>query len=317
MYDLKELEAFVSVVRTGSLTASTRDLDLPKSTLSRRIRQLEEAVGQPLLMRQSKRIFPNDAGRVFYRYSNEILELVSQGHEALDELREGVTGELELRCHDAFVRGWFARMVEQFRDQHAGLRVSIRTERETPREVVEGVCVWLGTPPEGNFRCETLGYLTQGIYGNPSYFGEHGRPESPADLDAHAWIDMLGTDGSGVVLNHPQHGPYPIMPRAGRFSVDQYTVQGDAIAAGRGVGLIPHWLAERRLTQHPDAFELCMPEWQGPVLPVTMLYPHGVLPRRTRLFVQNVRASVPAAWKRRTVGTDRIVPGFGTYHTAQ
>ena len=34
MYDLQELEAFVSVVRTGSLTASTRDLGLPKSTLS-------------------------------------------------------------------------------------------------------------------------------------------------------------------------------------------------------------------------------------------------------------------------------------------
>lgn len=317
MYDLKELEAFVSVVRTGSLTASTRDLDLPKSTLSRRIRQLEEAVGQPLLSRQSKRIFPNDAGRVFYRYSNEILELVSQGHEALDELREGVSGVLELRCHEAFVRGWFAGMVEDFRNQHPGLRVSIRTERDTPQDEVEGVCLWLGAPADGNFRCEMLGYLTQGIYGSAAYCGKHGCPESPADLDTHSWIDMLGTDGCGVVLNHPQHGSYPIMPRAGRFSVDQYTVQGDAIAAGRGVGLMPHWLAERRLAQHPNAFQLCMPEWQGPVLPVSLLYPHGILPRRTRLFVQSVRSAVPSAWKRQPVHPESVVPEFGTYHTTQ
>ncbi|WP_328187152.1 LysR family transcriptional regulator [Marinobacter sp. OP 3.4] len=310
MYDLKELEAFVSVVKTGSLTASTRDLDLPKSTLSRRIRQLEEAVGQPLLLRQSKRIFPNDAGRVFYRYSNEILELVSQGHDALDELRAGVSGTLELCCHEAFVRGWFARMVERFRDQHAGLSVSVRTQRTTPEELVEGVCVWLGAPPEGNFRCELLGHLTQGVYGSRTYYSKHGCPESPADLDQHAWIDMLGADNAGVVLNHPVHGPYPIMPRAGRFSVDQYTVQGDAIAAGRGVGLIPHWLAEKRLQAHPEAFELCMADWQGPVLPVSMLYPHGMLPRRTRLFMQNVRSATPAQWKRQTLSgvSDAIVP---------
>lgn len=316
MYDLKELEAFVSVVKTGSLTASTRDLDLPKSTLSRRIRQLEEAVGQPLLQRQSKRIFPNDAGRVFYRYSVEILELVSQGREALDELREGVSGTLELYCHEAFIRGWFARMVERFRDQHAGLSVSVRTLRAQPEEVTEGVCVWLGAPPEGNYRCEVLGYLSQGIYGSPDYFDTHGRPESPADLSNHAWIDMLGTDSSGVVLNHAVHGPYPIMPRAGGFSVDQYTVQGDAIAGGRGVGLIPHWLADQRLRAHPEAFELCMAQWQGPALPVSVLYPHGMLPRRTRLFVQNVRASAPAEW-RRQAGTGAIVPETGTYHAAQ
>lgn len=319
MYDLKELEAFVSVVKTGSLTASTRDLDLPKSTLSRRIRQLEEAVGQPLLQRQSRRIFPNDAGRVFYRYSNEILELVSQGCEALDELRQGVSGTLELHCHEAFIRGWFARMVERFRDQHAGLSVSVRTLRAAPEEVREGVCVWLGTPPEGNYRCEVLGHLTQGVYGSADYFDTHGRPESPADLGDHAWIDMLGADGDGVVLSHPVHGPYPIIPRAGRFSVDQYTVQGDAIAAGRGVGLIPHWLADKRLQAHPGALALCMADWQGPVLPVSVLYPHGVLPRRTRLFVQNIRSSVPAEWQPQAVSgaSETIVPGCGTYHAAQ
>lgn len=169
MYDLKELQAFASVVRTGSLTASCRDLNLPKSTVSRRVRQLEDSVGQPLLLRQSRRIFPNDAGRLFYRYCDEILALVSRGHEALDELKEGVSGVLELRCHEAFVRGWFSGMVEGFMNEHAGLQVSIRTQQEAPEEVTDAVCVWLGTPPEDSFRCHTLGYLTQGVYGNRDY----------------------------------------------------------------------------------------------------------------------------------------------------
>ena len=316
MYDLKELQAFTSVVRTGSLTVSCRELALPKSTLSRRIRQLEEAVGQPLLLRQSKRIFPNDAGRLFYQYCQEILALIAQGHEALDELREGVTGVLELRCHEAFIRGWFSGTVESFMEEHEGLEVSIRTQQQPPDAMRDAICIWLGKIPDGNFRCEVLGYLTQGVYGSPAYFRNRNCPQSPSELGQHIWIDMLGGDEQGVELRHSVLGSCPIRPRAGRFSVDQYCVQGDAIAAGRGVGLIPHWLAERRLAAHPGQLKHCMTEWQGPVLPVALLYPHGILPRRSRMFVQHLRASIPSEW-RLAAGPSRAVPESGTYHSAQ
>jgi hypothetical protein len=79
---------------------------------------------------------------------------------------------------------------------------------------------------------------------------------------------------------------------------------------------MPHWLADRRLDAHPGQFALCMPEWHGPVLPVSLLYPHGILPRRSRMFIQHLRASVPPAW-RLASGTSRIVPESGTYHSGQ
>lgn len=201
MYDLQELEAFVSVVRTGSLTASTRDLGLPKSTLSRRIRQLEDAVGQTLLLRQSRKIVPNDAGRVFYRYCNDILELVVQGREALDELKEEVTGKLELRCHESFVRGWFSGVVESFTSGHEDLQVAIYTQQMLPEAVEDGVCVWLGETGETELRQEVLGVLRQGIFGSPDYFRKQGIPASPGELARHPWVNLLG-GGEGR-----QHGP--------------------------------------------------------------------------------------------------------------
>ncbi|MBB5319956.1 LysR family transcriptional regulator [Marinobacter oulmenensis] len=296
MYDFQELEAFVSVVRTGSLTASTRDLGLPKSTLSRRIRQLEEAVGQPLLLRQSRRILPNEAGRVFYRYSNDMLELASQGREALDELREEVSGRLSLRCHESFVRGWFSKLVESFMESHPDLRVAIGTQRAVPESLDSDVCIWLGPVGDTALRQENLGNLTQGVYGSPDYFREHGSPQTPGDLDDHRWVDLLGDSAEGVVLRHSRLGVYPLTVPDRGLTVDQLSVQGDAIASGRGLGLMPHWLVEKRLQAHPGTLEPCLTEWQGPALPVTMLYPHGHLPRRVRAFLANIRAAVPAAW---------------------
>ncbi|BES69132.1 LysR family transcriptional regulator [Marinobacter nanhaiticus D15-8W] len=302
MYDLKELEAFASVIRSGSLTASARDLNLPKSTLSRRIRQLETSLGQSLLRRESNRLIPTEAGHVFYRYCHEILALASRGQEALDELREQISGELTLRAHGAFSRGWFTRQVESFMSEHPGIRVVLQTQVTAPTQAQsEGICLWLGEMEDCGMRQELLGSLTQGIYGQPEYLARRGRPEHPQALGAHAWVDLLGTSGDGVVLQHPREGVYPLSPPASYLKVDQLTLQGDAIARGRGLGLMPHWLADLRAQAHPGTLELCLPEWHGPALPIWLVYPHGHLPRRTRAFISYLRKSVPVAWNSRWV----------------
>lgn len=316
MYDLKELEAFVSVVKTGSFTASTQELNMPKSTLSRRIRNLEEAVRQPLLRRESRRVIPNEAGRVFYRYSNEILELASQGREALDELKEKITGKLVLRSHESLVRGWFSQLVQSFMARYEGLSVSIETQSDVPESLYDGVCVWLGSPGDTSLRQKPLGHLSQGVYGSPEYFARFGYPDAPGDLKNHAWVDMLGACDRGLVLQHPCEGVYPLSLPERAFTVDQFSVQGDAIAGGRGLGLMPHWLAECRLRAHPGTLELCLPDWQGPVLPVSLLYPHGALPRRVRAFINHVVDAVPPNWwGPKQAVTTGSVPEYGTHHT--
>ena len=61
MYDFDELAAFADVMTTGSLTRSAQKLGLAKSTLSRRISQLEARLNQPLLRRQANRLIPTEA----------------------------------------------------------------------------------------------------------------------------------------------------------------------------------------------------------------------------------------------------------------
>ncbi len=296
MRDLRELEAFVSVVRTGSLAASTLDLGLPKSTLSRRIKNLEDALGQPLLLRKSRKIVPNEAGRVFYRYSHDVLALLARASEALDELKEEVSGQLILKCHESLVRGWFSRLVETFLADHAGLQAAIQTQRSVPDSLESGVCLWLGPVGETVLRQETLGSLSQGVFGSPEYFGENGMPATPGELAEHPWVDVVGDNGNDLQLYNSRQRSCPVAIPARRLTVDQFCVQGDVIAGGRGLGLMPHWLVELRMRSHPGSFQCCLPDWQGPQLPVTLLYPHGHIPRRVRAFIAHIRGAVPAEW---------------------
>lgn len=299
MYDLKTLSLFALVMRHGSLSTCARDLGVPKSTLSRRLQGLEAQVGQPLLRREGNRMIPTEAGLVFEDYCRSILALAEESREALGELQREVSGELSLHIHDALVRSWLAGLMEEFLALHPAVRVTLRTRFDAPDpQERDLLCVWLGALPEDvTLRRETLGSLTRGLYANDAYLQRHGAPRHPHDLTRHAWVDLLGAEPDGLTLHHPLQGAAHVALPASRMRVDRMVLHTDAIAAGHGLGLMPHWIVEKRVQHHPGTLTPVLPEWQASPLPVRLLYPHGQLPRRVRAFIDFVRAAVPPAWK--------------------
>ena len=80
------------------------------------------------------------------------------------------------------------------------------------------------------------------------------------------------------------------------MQVDQLVLQGDAIARGYGLGLLPHWLVAQRLRGHPGTLVPCLPDWQAASWPVSLLYPHGQLPRRAKAFIDHLKSVIPDDW---------------------
>lgn len=299
MYDLKTLGVFASVIRHGNLTASARECDLPKSTVSRRLQQLEAQAGQPLLRRDGKRMLPTEAGLVLESYCRQILALAEESQEALGELQQQVSGQLSLHIHDALIRGWFAQQMDRFLALYPNVRTSLHTLSSVPDAgETDLLGLWLGSlPAELGLREETLGRLTRGIYAHPDYLARWGIPAHPRDLSHHRWVDLLGDSNDGLTLQHGRHGSFPLVLPSSRMQVDRMVLQGDAIAKGQGLGLMPHWLAEQRLHHHPGTLAPCLPDWHAPPLPVRLLYPRGQLSRRARTFIEFIRQNVPAAWQ--------------------
>lgn len=177
MHDFDELNAFAAVMESRSLTRSARELGLAKSTLSRRISQLEGRLGQPLLRRQANRLIPTDAGLVFHDYCRDLLALAERSRAALEALREDVSGELTLEAHCALARCWLAPVVTDFMTQHPDVALTLRTRETLPESPdSHGVHVWLGAVPDIGLRQESLGDLTRGLYAHPDYLARHGTP---------------------------------------------------------------------------------------------------------------------------------------------
>lgn len=299
MQDLLELEGFATVMACGSLTEAARRLGLPKSTLSRRLSQLEARLGQPLLLRRGNRLQATEAGLLFERYSRQILRLAEQGRQAMEDLREEVSGELVVRVHSSCARGWFPQALERFLADYPGVRISLHTEHRPP-ETGEGqgeIWLWVGPDPDCGLRHEVLCYWPCRLYASPDYFAGQRLPAHPRELAAHAWVDWLGETGEGLVLRHGSEGEYAFQPPPSRLTVDNYTLQLDAIARGQGIGVLPVRFAEGYQKAHPGRLLACLPEWRLPSLPVGLLYSFGRQPKKSTALLACLRRGLPDEWR--------------------
>jgi DNA-binding transcriptional LysR family regulator len=82
---LRDIALFVEVSRTKNFRLAAKNLELPGSSLSRRIAALGRSVGIPLLTRTTRKVELTDAGRQYYQHCLAILE---QSQLAIDELRQ-------------------------------------------------------------------------------------------------------------------------------------------------------------------------------------------------------------------------------------
>ncbi|QNI03817.1 LysR family transcriptional regulator [Halomonas sp. SH5A2] len=298
MHDFDELKAFAEVMASGSLTRSAQKLGLAKSTLSRRISHLEARLEQPLLRRQANRLLPTEAGLVFHRYCQDMLKLAESSHEALAELREDISGTVTLEVHSALARGWMGQVLDTFMARYPKVELTLRTRDAPPSSLnSHSVHVCLGPMPENGLHQEPLGRLTRGLYASPSYLSQQPLLEHPRDLADHPWIDLLNTTQDGLLLHHENHGNYHFYPPRSRLRVDLTALHLDAIAHGKGIGLLPHWLADKREAHHPGELTPCLPNWQPAPLPITLLYAYGYQPRRVKALLAFLRQTMPRQWQ--------------------
>src|SRR5215470_15751934 len=94
--DLNEILIFARVVQTGSFTAAAAQLAMPKSTVSRKVAELEERLQARLLQRITRKLSLTDVGRIYYDYCARIVSEVEDVERAVSSLQETPRGVLRV-----------------------------------------------------------------------------------------------------------------------------------------------------------------------------------------------------------------------------
>jgi DNA-binding transcriptional LysR family regulator len=149
-FDLVSIRLVVDCVQHGSLSAAARVSHLALAAASRRLRELEDAVGEPLFERHGRGLLPTGAGRVFARHGLEMLQSIEQMGSELADLRRGITRHVRLCASTAainqFLPPLLARHAREARHVHveleeqvsSGVVVTLREGRADLGVFVEG-----------------------------------------------------------------------------------------------------------------------------------------------------------------------------------
>lgn len=190
---LNALNAFLAVAKRRSFAAAARDLGVSTSALSQSVRQLEERLGVPLLVRTSRSVAATDAGRRLLENAGPAIEQALESLKTVAMQPGEVTGKVKLSVPTGSVELVLDRLIPTFLERHPHVELDIHHDDALVDVVAGGF-------DAGIRLMETLDRdmvhvrLTQPfrfvMVASPAYLARRGTPQKPEDLLQHECIGM-------------------------------------------------------------------------------------------------------------------------------
>src|ERR1700710_2238627 len=127
MLDLDLLRSFVSVVDSGGFTRAGERVHRTQSTVSQKIKRLEDDIGQPLLNRSGKDVTPTEAGERLLSYARRLLSLAEEARDVL--ARPSDEGAVRLGIPEDFAAYRLTELLASFSRARPGLRLDVRADQ--------------------------------------------------------------------------------------------------------------------------------------------------------------------------------------------
>ena len=124
--DIRELEAFASVVEQGSFSKAAKALFLTQPTISSHVAALERKLNIKLLIRASRTVYPTEAGQLLYGYAQEILKLRTQAVEAITAFSREMRGTIRVAASATPGQYYLPQMIQRFQAQYPEIHFDVR-----------------------------------------------------------------------------------------------------------------------------------------------------------------------------------------------
>ncbi|MFT8345425.1 LysR family transcriptional regulator [Gluconobacter oxydans] len=282
------LRIFIRVAESGSFTHAADTLQMPRSTVSTAVQELENRLGTRLLARTTRSVRLTDDGRMFQQTA---LRLLGDFEDAENRFRlhsSQTRGHVKVNLPSRIGRLIVAPALPEFLDRYPGLNIELGMTDRSINLAEDGTdCVLrVGPLQDSSLIGRKLGLLPVFNVASPSYLAQHGTPQSPADLSAHqAVLYASPTTGRIEDWEWEHDGRQDSRPVRGRVTVNSAEGAVACCLAGLGLAQLPAY----DVLPHIRRGELVdiLPQWRAAPLPMTLLYPHRThLSRRLEVFTE-------------------------------
>lgn len=307
-----DLLTFMQVMENGSITTAAARLNLSKSVVSKRIADLEAALGVELFQRSTRLLKPTESAQALY---DEMCPLVLQMQDAAERVsspEHALQGRLRITAPMSFGTMYLNPVVLDFARRHPSLELVLDLD-DRMVDIIRSaydVGVRIGTLQDSNLIARKLCMERRIVCCSPDYARRRGLPETIADLATHECIDYAHRHTGQLWQFENRSGPVPlsVMLHSRIITNNGETIR-DAAIAGLGVALLPLFMISKPLQE--GTLIPVLPHETPLSYTISVVYPPTRhVAAKVRAFIDHLAAAFPdpPPWEKDLRG----VAGFPT-----
>jgi DNA-binding transcriptional LysR family regulator len=270
--DLNEILVFVRVAELRSFTKAGERLGLPKSTVSRKIAQLEARLGVGLIQRTTRTINLTETGLAYLERCTRIIEDMQEADALVSSMQSAPTGLLRVTAPPELGNLLLSEAVREYLVKYPQVSVELDLSQRVVDLVAENFDVAFRAAPlsDSTLIARKLGSPTVGIVAAPAYLKKRKPPQTPADLAKHQCLIF-----SAIPERHDwrlSRGDEDVTVRVnGRFAANSLLILRDLALDGFGLARIPDLAVQDDLSA--GRLVRVLPEWRLAGATVYAVYP--------------------------------------------
>ena len=281
-----EIELFVQVAETGSMSRAAEALELSNAAASRHLSALEERLGARLVERNTRRLYLTDTGQEFFARAKAILAELKDAESAVNATSLNPSGVLRIAASLSFSLHHIAPLLREYRQRYPNVTVHVESANRYLDIIDNNIDVAIRTremEPDSNITIRRLAETRRVLTASPRYLAQHGIPKTLDELQHHHMLIYTLANNPNE-LRFTKGGQTTAMSFKGVLEANDGQILRVAALDGMGILVQPSYIVYEDIVA--GRLVPLLDDWDLPRLAINLAYPSRKhLSAKVRTFI--------------------------------
>ena len=285
MGQLEDMAMFVRVVEAGSITKAAEQLNIAKSAVSRRLKELETRLGSQLISRTTRQSSLTQAGEQYYQKVYHILSEVDALNEETSGTPTRIEGTLKMTAPLSFGLMHLNDVIDEYANQHPELNFELDFSDRHTDLIEEGfeLAIRIRELQDSSYQAKRLALIRYALCASPEYLERMGTPKTFDDLSEHEFL-QYGMSKSSTIELIDEQGKKHQVAVIGKIKANNGDFLREMAVKGHGIAFLPTFITYKALTS--GELVPILQQYQLPTLNAYAVYPKNrFLSQRCRYLI--------------------------------
>jgi DNA-binding transcriptional LysR family regulator len=298
-----DLLLFARIVESGSFSKAAQRVELPKSTVSRRIALLEAKLGERLLQRTTRKLMLTEFGESLLEHARKVVEEVEAAGALVQHRQQEPSGKLRISMPSDFANLGLTQVMTDFMARYPAIILELDLSPRRVDLVAENfdIAIRMGDlPDDSSLAARRVALEKVGLYAAPSYIAQRGLPEHPDDLQQHDLLCLLSRNGGAQVWVLTRGKTEWSRELEARMTANSPDLLARIACTGAGIAASSDLFASAFVAK--GELVRILPEWDLPTVTGWAVFPgRRLMPAKTRAFLDMMETMCCTEAKRRAL----------------